>query len=559
MMAADMQSMERRWAVLAVVLSAPILAYAGWILRGFVQDDALIYLRVARIFLDFGNLGYNPEVRVEAFTGFFWQWLCIATLWADGPPLTVLKMVSLMFGLGSQWFLFRTAFRILKHPLWALAIPLIFAAYPPRVLWITSGLETEAFIFSVIWGAWMFLQAIEVPSPRSFWKAAPAFAFMVLNRPEAPILMAAAFLAMLSEARLRQAQYFLALLGLPIALYLILLLFRLSYFGLPFPNTFYAKEAGGIWLMKRGYYALKGFEQKNFNIFYSVFALMGWVYLWRDAKERSLPVFLAGWCLLFGLHFARSGGDLMPEERLLLPMAPAMLVSAGVFVKFLYDFLRQVLENFHGSLFFRLAPGLLFSGLFGGIGLWYFQKYPRAFGGHNEVLEALELCHADAGKIMQARARPGDKAVVTDAGMTAWVAPNVYFIDFLGLGDTTTSHIFYRNKFNPWAYEYCFWYPACDQAKKNTEKEFLAYFLREKPRWVVCNMIPGENTPAQSALREAIQNPPDTISAEIAQNIIMWQYFSVFSVDSIRLQYQPLKVYEYNPNYFLMLVEKRPL
>lgn len=543
--------------VAALLLSLPPLLHGAWRLRGFVQDDALIYLRVADVFVRHGNLGYNAGENVEAFTGFLWQWLSIGAVLLGGSPVNTLKLIGLILALGTQVFLFRLAFRLLGNALWALAVTLIFAFYPPRILWFTSGLETELFLFSVVWGAACFLEALDNPDNNTFLRTSVAFALMVLARPEAPILMGAAFCGLMAEPRLRRLSYVVNLLLIPTLVYTALLVFRMNYFGLPFPNTFYAKEAGGIWLMKRGYYAVKGFGQKNFNIFYSVFALMGWVTLWREARERGAAVFLALWSGAFGLHFVKSGGDLMPEERLLLPMMPGVFVSAAVFVKSMTEFFSALLVEWsRKSMSSWLIPGILIA-MSAVIAGQYIRKVRTDFAGHNEVIAALEACHGDAGRIMDAQALPGDKAVVTDAGMTSWVAPRVHFMDFLGLGDTTASMILYRNNFNPWAYEYCFWYPACDVAKRQTEADFVRYFIRENPRWVVCNIIPGEGTPQQNLLRAYIHHPPDSIRPEIAEVIIMWRYFGVWANDSIRNSYKPVKVYEYNPNYFLMLVERR--
>lgn len=551
------RSANRMGEAMSLLLSLPPLLHGAWRLRGFVQDDALIYLRVADVFLRYGNLGYNPGENVEAFTGFLWQWLSIGASAVGWKPVEILKMTGLLLALGTQVFLFRLALRLLGNTLWALAVTVLFAFYPPRILWFTSGLETELFLFSVVWGAAGFIQALDKPDNRTFRRVSPAFALMVLARPEAPLLMTAAFAALMAEGRLRRLSFMVNLLLLPTLVYGTLLLFRLNYFGLPFPNTFYAKQAGGIWLMKRGYYAVKGFGQKNFNIFYSVFALMGWVTLWRELRERGVAVFMALWAGAFALHFVKSGGDLMPEERLLLPMMPGVFVSAAVFVKSMTEFFSTlVVEVARRPATAILLPGVLtVSGVAGA--RHYVLKVRTEFAGHNEVIAALEACHGDAGRIMNSRAKPGDKAVVTDAGMTAWVAPSVRFMDFLGLGDTTASMIFYRNNFNPWAYEYCFWYPACDKAKKQTETDFIQYFIRENPRWVVCNIIPGEGTSQQTLLREYIHHPPDSLRPEIAEVIIMWRYFGVWTNDSIRNQYKPVKVYEYNPNYFLMLVERR--
>ncbi|MCS6982316.1 MAG: hypothetical protein N2110_02855 [Flavobacteriales bacterium] len=544
----------------AVLLSAPLLGYGTYYFRGFVQDDAFIYLRVAQVFLEHGNLGYNPGVRVEAFTGFLWQWLCIGILKLHLPPIVTLKIISFILALGTQYFLYKLSLQVLQSGWWAMGITLLLALYPPRVLWFSSGLEMELFLFSVVWASAAFIKAISVNTTQGFYRVSLVLAFAVLSRPEALILLAAVLVALWAEKRTRRLEYVLAILTLPVIVFSGLTVFRYIYFGLPLPNTYYAKAAGGIWLMKKGVYALRDFGYRNFNTVFTTFSLFGWLLLFGEKRRKSEAIFLStGWSG-FVLHYLKSGGDLMAEDRLLLPACPSMLISAGVFAQNMAQWLNQWLTSLSRREYLGWMPYFLTIALYGAAGFHYYNfKWKHELLGYKEVLDALNSCHGQIGRYMNSRALPGDKAVVTDAGMTAWQAPNVYFIDFLGLGDTTTSQIFYRNNFIPWIYTYCFWKEACDKAHKNVLRDMNHYFLKEYPRWVVCNLICKENSKEQKELLNAVNDLPDTIPPSFVQHIIFWSYFSVFNNDSIRIQYKPILFYAYNPTYYLMLVEKRKL
>ena len=548
---------EKKTAKIALFISSIILAYYVYYFRTFVQDDALIYLRVADIFLKYGNLGYNPNENVEAFTGFFWQWICIGIRALNLPPTDTLKVVSLSFGIGTQWFFLLLSCRFFANPLWAFLLNILFAFYPPRLLWSNSGLETEVFLFSVVWSAWMFVKASESPQISKFWHSSLAFGFMVLNRPEAPILIAAAVGAMFLDRRLRQVQYFMALLTIPVMIYLGLLFFRLHYFGLPFPNTYYAKTAGGIYLFKRGYYAVKGFAQRNFNMPLSILAFFGWIVLWFEKKLKAESAFLALWCLLYGTYYVKSGGDIMAEDRLLIPIMPAVFLSSLIYLDDITNIVTYRIRKF--SIKWSFIPLSLIVICCLTLIFHYYSKTKDSEGllPYIFVLPALENVHADIGKYIQEHSLPGDKAILTDAGMTAWKAPDVYFMDFFGLGDTNTSMILYRNGFNPWLYDVCYWYPSFQNSKANSEKAYIKYTHRENPRWVVGLFIPPENSPEQELLRNAVSQCPDSISPRLGELMNIWGYFGVFRVDSIRNRYKPLKFYEYNPTYYLMLAEKR--
>lgn len=542
----------------AVLLSVPILGYGTYFFWGFVQDDAFIYLRVAQVFLEHGNLGYNPGVRVEAFTGFLWQWLCIGILKIGLPPIISLKIIAFILALGTQYFLYRLSLQVLQNVWWALGVTLLLAVYPPRILWFSSGLEMELFLFSVVWAAAAFVKAVSLNTTRGFFRVSLILTIAILSRPEALILLASALAALWVDKRTRRLECVLAVLTLPVIVFSGLTVFRYIYFGLPLPNTYYAKVAGGIWLMKKGVFALRDFGYRNFNAVFTTFSLFGWLLLFGERRRKSETIFLSVWWGGFIFHYLKSGGDLMAEDRLLLPACPSMFISAAVFVQGIAQWLSRWFTSIARREWLGWTPSWLAIILFGASCFHYYNyKWKHELIGYKEVLDTLYSCHGQIGRYMNSRALPGDKAVVTDAGMTAWQAPNVYFIDFLGLGDTTTSHIFYRNNFIPWIYTYCFWKEACDKAHKNVLRDMSAYFLRERPRWVVCNLICKENSKEQKELLNAVNDLPDTIPLSFVPHIIFWSYFSVFNNDSIRVQYKPILFYAYNPTYYLLLVEKR--
>src|SRR5262249_36013163 len=144
---------------------------------------------------------------------------------------------------------------------WIALIPLVWLGATRSIaVWSTSGLETRLFEVLIVAGVFRLIDDVSVriggDAPRSPW-AAVLLALAEWTRPHAlrraaaEFATAGAILALRKRLALRDAVVsaatFLVLVGAQFA-------FRLTYYGVWFPNTYYAKVGGRSWWGMGGAY-----------------------------------------------------------------------------------------------------------------------------------------------------------------------------------------------------------------------------------------------------------------------------------------------------------------
>nr|WP_157084370.1 flagellar motor control protein ZomB [Millisia brevis] len=240
---------------LAAILGTGVLTFwAAW-QRRWIADDGLIVLRTVRNLLAGNGPVFNVGERVEANTSTAWTYVVYGGGRLTGIQLEyVVLAIALILttaaiviaGLGTALLYRRRAART-----GALLLPaglLVYLALPPARDFATSGLETCLVIFwiAVVWlllVRWA-LRGPTVPVPTvetlafGFWAGlAP------LVRPELVIVGGPVLLALWLSCRgWRQV------VGLPIIAALTPVgyqIWRMGYYGLPYPNTAVSKDAGG--------------------------------------------------------------------------------------------------------------------------------------------------------------------------------------------------------------------------------------------------------------------------------------------------------------------------
>lgn len=310
-------------------------------------DDADITLTYARHIADGHGFVYNVGgERVEGATSLLWTLVCAAVFRLGGSDPALLVLCILLCGLTLT-----LAVRILyaldppdpaKRPGNAavgLFLVLVLSS-PGYVTWMTATLMDVT-----LWGLLIVAAAgfvVRPPRTVSDNVAAGGVWFLLcLTRPEAllaaPAFAAVATLRQLGEDR-RAAVRTLCLLG-SISLVALggLTLFRLAYFGWPFPNTFYAKVASSP-----AHNALKGFEYVGRWILSSPIVLVGCATCaavclgrWkagRDGLRQAPSAFeaLAWVTAIVVLLPTATGGDHFPLHRFLQPAYPliCLLIAA---------------------------------------------------------------------------------------------------------------------------------------------------------------------------------------------------------------------------------------
>ncbi|MFF0489245.1 flagellar motor control protein ZomB [Nocardia sp. NPDC004068] len=238
-----------------VTLTVVLFGIGSW-QRRWIADDGLIVLRTVRNLLAGNGPVFNAGERVETNTSAAWTyviwffgWLTHARLeyvsLAVALALSLLAIVFAMLGSARLWGGARAG-RLLVP-----AGALVYIAVPPARDYATSGLENCLVIFwlgVLWWGLIRWSQAEKVRLPGLFGLVFWAGLCWVI-RPEMTILGGLALLLIFCAPmpRTRLAPLVIRALivvvaGLVPVGYQI---WRMGYYGLPYPNTAVAKEAGG--------------------------------------------------------------------------------------------------------------------------------------------------------------------------------------------------------------------------------------------------------------------------------------------------------------------------
>ncbi|WP_307817253.1 flagellar motor control protein ZomB [Nocardia acididurans] len=268
-----MESSARRFSRLSritfvggVALTAALFAIGGWE-RRWIADDGLIVLRTVRNLLAGNGPVFNAGERVEANTSTAWTYIVWFFSWLTQARLEYVVLgIALTLSVGAIVFAMLGTARLWGGTAAQLLLPagaLVYIAVPPARDYATSGLESSLVIFwlAVLWWQLIRWSQAEKVSRASFFGLVFFAGLAPLIRPEMTLVGALTllmiFCAPLPETRMRPWVFrvlIVAVAGLVPVCYQI---WRMGYYGLPYPNTAVAKDAGGA---KWG---------------------QGWVYLWN--------------------------------------------------------------------------------------------------------------------------------------------------------------------------------------------------------------------------------------------------------------------------------------
>ena len=231
----------------AVVILAGLYGLYQAISLAWVGDDAFISFRYAKNLIDGNGLVFNIGERVEGYTNFLWTIMIAGAMLIGFEPILFTQVV----GIVSYIFIFLVLIflsvklsdqletKIFVLPIAAIAIML---QYDFQV-WATSGLETT-WVTALITSAFAILILAE--SKKTFLVAGAVLILAVLSRPDAMIfyIMALPYILLQSKKPGPNLIYYIIPL---VIIYLPYWIVRFSYYGYPFPNTYYAKSAYLSW------------------------------------------------------------------------------------------------------------------------------------------------------------------------------------------------------------------------------------------------------------------------------------------------------------------------
>lgn len=245
----------RAWPVAAGLTL--IVAAAAWHMYHLAgpTEDAFISFRFARHLVAGHGLVWNVgEPPVEGFTNFLWVMICAGF---DRCRLDVLR-ASQSLGVASGLLTILLTYVFARHILrmgrgWSLLPCGMLAVAGPIPLWSTSGLETTFFGLLLLTGCGLVAVGQMHRSSAALLGGCLCLLTATLTRPEGfGVFVVTAALALLlwpGGPTRRQCAVVLAGYLLPFSVYFV---WRYTYFGTLWPNTFYAKTGGTVFQWLRG-------------------------------------------------------------------------------------------------------------------------------------------------------------------------------------------------------------------------------------------------------------------------------------------------------------------
>ena len=428
---------RRTWPLPLLVLLAHALLFGDWI----VDDAGITFVYARNLVAGHGLVSQPGLPPVEGFSNFLWMLAFLPTLAAGlFHPVIVPKLLSLALLAGSFLLLDRALLSLTGSRAVALVTLLLLAVCSPFVIWTVSGLENPLYVFLL---CLLFRLIVREREGGAFPLAAGAVAAgLALTRPDGILFAGLYPLLTLTTGKggfsraLKYAGVFALLLG-------GFLLFRWSYFGDLFPNTYYAKGGPNAVVYLKLLTLHPSLTAKAFELFESV----------AGPGNVLLPVaLLAGTAFLIGrrrfewkhgllLAFAYFGAlpflllpfDWMEEYRFATPFFPFLYAYAVTLAASLGELLfpdpaRRRLPALVAGLAAVGLSMVLFAGrsaLFASAPTISFQEVVERFGlRYNRYADLLGM------------ERPS--ILLPDVGGTLWVS-RLRVYDLVGLTDRTIA------------------------------------------------------------------------------------------------------------------------
>lgn len=298
-------------------------------------DDAFISFRYAVNLANGQGLVFNPGERVEGYTNFLWIILLAICKYLGLEPIRSSKALSALAAFGILVVMYLIGNQIFANRKMAViktAIPLlVFATMPSQSRYVFSGMETLIFTLLLIAGIYLaFFTSY-------YLQTGIVFALCTMTRPEglmyftlvlglqfADVFLPSQLSKPNSGLKARSIKSILVLVAGFVAFYAPYFLWRFSYYGYPFPNTYYVKVSGNL-----GARIVRGWEilhlLVNWWAFIPVLILSLFAFptllvnrIWQGFLGISISTFI---------YFLFIGGDFIVwfGPRMLMPVLPIML------------------------------------------------------------------------------------------------------------------------------------------------------------------------------------------------------------------------------------------
>jgi arylsulfatase A-like enzyme len=401
---------------LVIAAALAVVAFLLFLSRDFFHDDAYITLRYVQRWLSGGGLAWTAGDPVEGYTHPLWL-IQLSALGLVGVPLTLAPRVLGVLYLLAIFALWARR-RVEPIPLLALV------TLPGVAAWTVGGLETLSFAFWSLLGCAALGSVLREPGDsRRALGVGFVFFLAALTRPEGMGLGVLAIAWVVTTLSLRSVLGTLAGFALPLGLFL---LGRYAFYGELLSTSSIVKLGGfGPWFdLSNGLaYLWRNCVSGLFVLYCAMAATVG-----ERRREALVPLSMAA--ALLGATVT-AGGDHMGYARFLVPVFVLLAWAAAVAGSPPRP--ASETEAAADAAARRGGRGALPIGI-----AWKLAIAVNAVAW--AVLAPLRPDAAAAvgepvGRFLAAHLPPGSLVAVATAGSTPFHAPDVEFLDTLGLND----------------------------------------------------------------------------------------------------------------------------
>lgn len=422
----------------------------------FIQDDSYISFRFVKNFVEGKGLVFNPGEKVEGYTNLLWV-LILSVFYAMKFNIeSIAQYLSMGFGILILFQTFKISSLVeLKDggkkgkSSSALSGAYLFNFIPVVLMvltgafnfWAISGMETCMFMAYVLAGIFYYIKNKNSQAPNYLFSL---FIFLAsLTRPEGLYFFGLIIIhKVIISIKDNKAGFIKDVLSknnlITYAVYIIptglFMLWRLSYYGYPFPNTYYAKTAYDSAHLLAGWNYFKNFFEA-YMLYGVVFVLPLFLLKKKESFfEISLMYLIT---IAYSVYIITVGGDVLKQFRFFLPILPLIYILFG---KFLEDIAyRMKSKSASGSVSTGLAIMLAVSLA---IGFLNYNSQKEAIKKdvetENGLVEKMKLAGAWFNKKQTQLGRPLVLAATTIGAVSYF--SDVTVIDMLGLTDETIAH-----------------------------------------------------------------------------------------------------------------------
>ena len=536
-----------RWASYALLMLPMTLSLLVAI--DFVKDDAYISFRYAHNLANGDGLVFNVGDRLEGFTNFLWT-LVLTPFEALGWDLfQVTEVLGFLFTAGvivavtftlMHWLGARRDLSQMWAGMWV-------ATSSSLALWSTSGMEQSMTMFLPLASAallWSHGADHAVSSRRALWSGI-LMGLGCMSRPEVHLIGIVVGLPLVWDVvKTRKVApfvrfWFIGLLAITVPFHL----FRFLYFGALFPNTFYVKTASSSLVMLGGLANLN--DMFSFNLLGLLVLLTPFAFL---RKEHLLEKLVAlGVALGFMVYVVKVGADEMRWHRLYLPGLPFLALLAGAGARNLADAVMTLAgkRKWAGYVFVVLMWGLVLGGAWKNFKFTYDNS--SGFNGRGDISGNY---HPDIGKFITRHDRPHALVAFQDMGSTPYHAPDIDFLDFIGLVDRTVAQARYTYGLHPFI--------ATESHRKQADydADMRKYFYERAPEWTVLTAYVPLNVAVEVGKR-VLKNPTRDVLRGYRNN--SYQFGLDEHPEEFDKKYVFVRSWARSSTYYLSLYRRRDL